>query len=261
MRGTNFLARIFDWFREVIEAAETPFAKFAIFILPILSPIVPASVTGLRLTTELNFHPTLSAITAVVLELIGYVGAIAFIRAIYQWFRKEGAFLSVSLNGLAYVFYVFAMYEINVRLGSLAGDSQIVNQVFALLSFITIPTGLLAAEHLNDRASQEERRTLRAERRGERMEREQLRVENERLRTEQLRLQNEQIVPNVRRTIRTNGSGANNEKRTNIERFVRSVQQNEQRTPGPSEIAREVGVAKSYASDTLKIILQEQAGE
>jgi hypothetical protein len=99
------------------------------------------------------------------------VGAIAFIRAIYKKFQKRGSGLSVILNGLAYGFYVIAMYQINVRLGFLAGDNQIVNQIFALLSFITIPTGLLAAEHLNDRATFDNDAALRKEQREERLER------------------------------------------------------------------------------------------
>lgn len=241
---TNWLAGFFDWNREVIEAAETPFAKFAIFVLPILSPIVPAFVTGLRLHTELSFHWSLASITALVLEMLGYVGAIAFIKSIYKKFRAEGTWLSVLLNGLAYSFYVVAMYQINVRLGFLAGDDPITNQVFALLSFITIPTGLLAAEHLTDRTISDEQRELRAERRTERLER--------------YRIQNEQPKrTNVRRTTERTPNGRTNEKRERIAAFVRSVQENEHRTPGPSEISRELGVAKSYASETLGIILQE----
>lgn len=242
---TNWLARFFDWNREVIEAAETPFSRFAVFILPILSPIVPAFVTGLRLHTELNFHWSLALITALVLEMLGYVGAIAFIKSIHKKFRGAGSWLSILLNGLAYGFYVFAMYQINVRLGFLAGDSPIVSQVFALLSFITIPTGLLAAEHLTDRTFSDERRELRAEQRAERLER--LRIKNERA----------ERTP-VRRTNNSQNRGRTNEKRERIAAFVRSVQENEHRTPGPSEISRELGVAKSYASETLGLMLPER---
>jgi hypothetical protein len=171
MKNTNFLAGMFVWIREVIESAETPFVKFAIFVLPVLSPVVPASVTGIRLNTELNFHPFLCIMTALVLEMLGYVGAITFIRSIYKWFQRRGSFLSLLLGGASYGFYVFAMYSINVRLGTLAGDDPIVSSVFAILSFLTIPTGLLAAEHINERTEQEEEYTIRQESRQDRMER------------------------------------------------------------------------------------------
>lgn len=248
MRHTNILASVFDWFREVIESAEMPFSKLVIFVLPILAPVVPASVTGFRLTSEMHFHPALSFITALVLELIGYVGAIAFIKAIYKKFQNKGSWLSVVLNGLAYGFYVVVMYEINVRLGFMAGDLPIVNQIFALLSFITIPTGLLAAEHLNERSEKDEQRELRAERRSERMEKLQIQANIAEQRTNGERTE--------RRTNNRTPNGKN--VRSEIETFVRSVQANEHRTPGPSEISRSVGVSKSYASETLQYILSEQ---
>lgn len=170
-KRTNFIAGFFNWIREVIESAETPFVLFALIVLPVLAPAVPATVTGIRLHTELGLHWSISIVSAVVLELLGYVGAIAFIKSIYRWFRKEGSLLSVLMNGFAYAFYVYAMYSINVRLGFLAGESSIVNEVFAILSFLTIPTGLLAAEHINERDQKEDKEKLRQEARKDRLER------------------------------------------------------------------------------------------
>lgn len=170
-KSANFIAGFFNWIREVIESAETPFVLFALIVLPVLAPAVPATVTGIRLHTELDLHWSISAVSAVVLELLGYVGAIAFIKSIYRWFRKEGSLLSVLMNGFAYAFYVYAMYSINVRLGFLAGENSIVNEVFAILSFLTIPTGLLAAEHINERDQKEDAEKLRQEARKDRMDR------------------------------------------------------------------------------------------
>lgn len=42
-----------------------------------------------------------------------------------------------------------------------------------------------------------------------------------------------------------------NERRENILAYVEQVKTNENRTPGPSEIARELGVSKGYASDVM----------
>jgi len=53
----------------------------------------------------------------------------------------------------------------------------------------------------------------------------------------------------------------NNEQRTKIANFVRSVQSKEHRTPGPTEIANNLGVSKSYAYETLQVILKEQNGD
>ena len=246
MTNTNWLAGIFDWAREVIEAAETPFAKFAIFVLPVLAPVVPASVTGIRLSTELEFHPALSFVTALVLEMLGYVGAIAFIRAVYKWFRKTGTSLSIVLNGSAYSFYVLAMYQINVRLGFLAGDNPIVSQIFALLSFITIPTGLLAAEHINERTEYYEQKELRAEKRSERLERLRIKTANERSLKRTVKRTNERTVKRTNERTptneRTNGERTN--ERTVIYQLLDEYYRTNGEIAGVSELARIVAKMK-----------------
>lgn len=161
---TSTLAQFFDKQRELIEAAETPFAKLAIFILPILSPLVPATLTGMHLfqlflemftfSGANRFAVIASVIPALVLELLGYVGAISFIQSLFKWIegRAEGQedkfLVPAVLNFFAYVFYLTAMFLINVNLGSYFGTATIVNNIIGLLSFITVPTSLLAANHL-----------------------------------------------------------------------------------------------------------------
>lgn len=157
----HWLARTFIKQREIIEAAETPFAKLAVFVLPIISPAVPAFMTGLHLyklflemftfqyANEVSI--VMSSTIALVLELLGYVGAISFIKSLFLWIktRKEEYLVPFALNGVAYGFYLVAMFLINVQLGKYFGTSQIINNIVALLSFITVPTSLLAANHLN----------------------------------------------------------------------------------------------------------------
>lgn len=167
MKGTNFLATIFMWTREVIEAAETPFSKLAIFVLPVLAPLVPAFMTMLHMfkllqemfTFQYAYEVSLvmAGIIGLVLELLGYVGAITFIRSLFRYVkhRNDEQILPVALNGLAYLFYIVAMWLINYQLGKYFGTASIINVIFGLLSFITIPTGLLAANHLSERAEEE----------------------------------------------------------------------------------------------------------
>src|SRR5688572_13198867 len=204
MTNKNIIAGLFTWVREVIESAETPFVLLALVVLPVLAPLVPATVTGIRLHNELDFHPIIATISAVVLELLGYVGAIAFIKSIYR-LRRKGSFLSVIMNGVAYGFYVVAMYWINVKLGFLAGESSIVNEVFAILSFLTVPTGLLAAEHVNERFQQEEEEKKRKE---EEERKERIRQEERADRMERYRIKN-QGVESSRKV--SNGNGKNEE--------------------------------------------------
>lgn len=167
MKGTNILANFFNWNREVIEAAETPFAKLAIFILPVLAPLVPAFMTSLHMfkllqemfTFRYSYEVSvmMAIVIGVTLELLGYVGAITFIRSLFQWvkYRKDEQFLPVILNGAAYLFYIIAMWLINYQLGKYFQTAPIINVIFGLLSFITVPTGLLAANHLSQRAEED----------------------------------------------------------------------------------------------------------
>lgn len=185
-----WLADFFNRQREIVEAAETPFAKLAVFILPILSPLVPAFMTGIHLYKLLlemfKFNNaswvafTMAGVSAIVLELLGYVGAITFISSVFRWirFKEAGLLIRVVTNGGAYFFYIIAMWAINYQLGKYFQFPTIVNNVFGLLSFITIPTGLLAADHLSQRAEEEkelsdldEQRKIRAEEREDRLKR------------------------------------------------------------------------------------------
>lgn len=185
-----WLADFFNRQREIVEAAETPFAKLAVFVLPVMSPLVPAFMTGMHLYKLLlemfNFNGSdwiafiMSSISAVVLELLGYVGAITFISSVFRFirFKDAGLLVRVVTNGGAYLFYILAMWLINLQLGKYFQFPIIVNNVFGLLSFITVATGLLAADHLSQRAEEEKEladkedaKKLRAEEREDRLKR------------------------------------------------------------------------------------------
>jgi hypothetical protein len=181
MKSTSRLAEFFDRQREVIEAAEQPFAKLAVFVLPILAPSVPAFVTSLHmyqlfleiLTFSNKYVASfiISSAIGLVLEMLGYVGAINFIKSLFDYVRrrKDEYLLPLVLNFSAYAFYLVAMYLINVKLGQYFEVAPIVNSIIGLLAFITVPTGLLAANHLSviDVKSEEEK--LRQEKRQDRL--------------------------------------------------------------------------------------------
>jgi len=173
-------SRLANWFnkqREIIEAAELPFAKLAIFVLPVLAPLVPAVMTSLHMYQLLLeiftfsgkeiFSGFLSFVVGIVLELLGYVGAITFIRSIFDLVKngKDEYLIPALLNGLAYLFYLVAMFFINVQLGVYFGVPAIINKIIGLLSFVTVPTGLLAANHLSTKEMKEDDYVLRQEKR------------------------------------------------------------------------------------------------
>lgn len=179
------LAEFFNKQRELIEAAETPFAKLAIFILPILAPMVPAILTGMHLyqlflqlfdfSGYRAFAALASLLPAIVLEMLGYVGAISSIQALFKWIGERGSsdgekfLVPAVLNFLAYIFYLTAMYLINVSLGEYFGTPKIVNTIIGLLAFITVPTSLLAANHLAMREHDDTRKEIRQEKREDKL--------------------------------------------------------------------------------------------
>lgn len=180
MRNHNFLASFFQGFREIVESAETPFAKLAIVILPIIAPLVPALLTGLRMQILLlnligdKLDKSIASygafIISVVLELLGYVGAVMFVRSIYNLIKNKTLeyYLPVFLTGIAYVFYLADMYSINVQLNSETPNTVF---IFGLLSFMTVPTGLLAATSITERQEKEQEYETRQEQRQDKMER------------------------------------------------------------------------------------------
>jgi hypothetical protein len=182
------LALFFDKQREIIEAAETPFAKLAIFILPILAPVVPASLTGLhlyKLFLEIfsfqyadRIATLLACIVALVLEMLGYVGAISFIQAVFRLVKTRNTLyiLPAVLNGLAYAFYLLLMFLVNYMLGRYFQTPDIINTIVGLLSFVTVPTGLLAANYLSQKEIKEDEKEIRKESREERLEKARIRA-------------------------------------------------------------------------------------
>lgn len=167
---TNKLAGFFDKVRETVESAETPFARLAVFMLPIIAPVVPATLTAMhmyKLFIEIFkfnhadiFSGILAVIVGLVLEALGYVGAVLFTNSLFKLVRddKDKYFLPVILNGFAYIFYLVLMFMVNYQLGLYFNTPQIMNNIVGLLSFITVPTSLLMANHLSEKQLKEEER-------------------------------------------------------------------------------------------------------
>jgi hypothetical protein len=61
------------------------------------------------------------------------------------------------------------MWLINVQLGKYFDTPPVINSIFGLLSFITVPTGLLAANHLSQRDESDLEERLRQERRDDKL--------------------------------------------------------------------------------------------
>lgn len=172
MKLVNFFNNLY----EIINAAEDPFSKFAIVFLPGIAPAVPATLTGIHmyqvLLTILEFQGKetvsmiLSVLVGVVLELLGYVGAITLIKSVFELIRegKDGYLIPFIINLIAYCFYLSLMLLLNVKIGQFFGVPALINSIIGLLSFITVPTGLLAANQLALKDQKKEKNEAKASR-------------------------------------------------------------------------------------------------
>ena len=174
----NILANFFDWNREVVEAAESPFARLAAFILPILAPSVPAFITGVRLYSlylqligdKLPPEVALAGavVTATVLEILGYVGIVAGVRFIYKWAktRRDEYLVPMVLTGLSAVFYLVVMGLINIQLGHVEPNADL---ILAFLAALSIPAGLIFASNLVENEEKKSEYEIRQEKRDDKL--------------------------------------------------------------------------------------------
>lgn len=200
--NTNFLKRMFEWSDEVVDAAQSPAAKLASTLLPILAPIVPAFITGIRLHgmyVELiagRFPDGLATfgavITALVLELLGWVGTIALVRNIYQWvkIRQDEYLIPASLSFLAYVIYIADMFAINSQKTS-------VDNVFLFLSLFSVPAGFMFAVMLVTNEDRRDAYQIRQEQREDRLKKAALKAGYNPFTP----VLNQQVVPQIREKV------------------------------------------------------------
>lgn len=263
------MKNLVDWFVKAMDRTELSFVTFLSKIVPLLVPIIPAYV-GYRHVTNpdlLNFDPEFGWVYAGVIEGLGYA---AIYKAVQFW-ENNKKYVAGSPNraplGVAvgiYIVYLVVTLAVNVVLDWVSGVVWYNVLAVGLISILSIPAGLL----MSISAVQTERQTERENKKNRTNEQPNSdRTPNEQ-RTNQPARTNEPRTENRERTNipmpsanerRTNQRTPNEqpmgfpttERRTNILAYVERVQANEQRTPGPSEIARAVGVSKSYASEVL----------
>ena len=267
MKNTNWLAGVFLGIKEVVENAETPFAKLAILLLPILAPLVPAMLTGIRMQLLLlklidgklspSFASYGSSVIAIVLELLGYVGAVMFVRAIYNLVKnKEIEFwIPVVLTGISYMFYLVDMYAINVQLNKDLPNTVL---VFGLLSFMTVPTGLLAATSINDRQEKEEDYVLRQEKRQDKIKLAEIKQGSSRTTSE--------THSDFRNTNETSKTTSGNMGRPSVHQerafeYMEQYYSETKQVPTFTEVMRNLGLPQSTASRLRDKWIEKKQGE
>jgi hypothetical protein len=215
--------------------------------------------------------------------------------------KNARSFVPVVLFAAVVYAYVRLLIDLNVTLEMANGTpNPAMSRVITLMCYLPLITGVgngyykLKLEHKTQLDQEQQWKKEREEKEHAEQEAARIRQEQadeaERVRQAQLTLRMEQMrleaeskgresaaaerlekyrlrqQTNVERPnepkLRTNGHRTNGSERSEqIRSFVRQMEANEQRTPGPTEIANALSVSKSYASETLQVILKERKPE
>lgn len=169
----NFLKNVFDWFREVLEAADVPFVLLVLVVLPFVVPFVPAWVTARNLHEIMKFPKEIAFVGGATVELLGFAGAILLLRYITELVEDKSnrRWITVALTGFAYVFYLIAVIVINVILDWQAGKETYYVWVIFFLCLLSVPSGLLSASRIVTREHDSIKEKVRQENRNDKMER------------------------------------------------------------------------------------------
>jgi hypothetical protein len=169
----NFLKNVFDWIREALEAADVPFVLMLLVILPFVVPFTPAWVTGMNLYTIMKFPDYVAYMGGATIELLGFAGAILFVRSIMDYIQKKDPdeIIRIWLTGISYVFYLVSVIVINIILDIKAGKDWSYIWVIAALCLLSVPSGLLSASRIVKREDDSRGEKRHQENRSDRMSR------------------------------------------------------------------------------------------
>ena len=158
---TNWLANIFLWFNDVVQAADRPISQVVMVLLPFIAPILPALITARSLQIYMNLPPEWTWIGVVAFEFIGYLGMISTVGALMTWIKNENNtrnWSNVVLSGTAYGFYLLALILTNLILELVNGVPGSHVAVTACLTVgLSVAASLLNGQRIFDRSQDEKK--------------------------------------------------------------------------------------------------------
>jgi hypothetical protein len=146
MKGTNFLANIFDWVGDTFERLSPAMFRMLSTVLPYLTPLPVAWLTAKHAAQFLGFTSEISVVFVVMLEGIGLWATTELVDAFVEAVRSKNwkswgvvAFLSVVV-----IAYVTLLISLNVTLQKAAGNTNpTMSYVLTLICFLPLIAGCL----------------------------------------------------------------------------------------------------------------------
>lgn len=220
--------------------------NFSSNIVPLLAGVLPAYLTWKHIVGVLDFPSWVGWAGAGVIEFIG-LGAGNELMKVWNHnraYKDEKNHMPMLAPFLTAFWYISIMIAFNVILEAWPESVFWKIVSIALFATLAVPSYALIAG-----------KTLRMEWKAERSQARAERVsEHQRTNSERTEGGNKRTNERTNERQRTNEQFAVRQK---IQEFVGRVRANERRTPGVSEVSRELGVSKGYASEVLQVILKE----
>lgn len=251
----EWIDRAVDWLDKAELWGMTLITKVIAFITPI-----PVSLqTRKHAAQYLSYEFPWDWVIAIIVEFLGYAAIYKSLQFAehnrrYSDPKNKAPF---KLAIVTYVFYLAAVIIFNVIPEIATGQAGHIVAMNIVLALFSVPGGVLAgisAIFTERKAALRRPRTNTGEPANEQEEEpnseRQRTPANERQRTNE----RTQIPQPANERTETNESPMGfptNERKTNILAYIEHVKTSEGRIPGPSEIARELGVSKGYASDVI----------
>ncbi len=260
---------IFDRINEWLDRTEVSWVNVLTKVLPIIVPIIPSIQTKTHVVSVLGYDEWTGWVAAVIVEFFGYAAMykmIAFAEHNRRYADpKNKAPLTFAI--LIYIAYLAIIVLFNVIPEVENERPAYIVWMNALFSFLSVPAGALtaiSAVHTERKEAMKRKKTGAPNEANEQPNEQQPNTERTPKNRRPERTNNRTNVPQPQMNEQgTNEQGeqaqpfgfpTNASKSEQITQYIERIEAEEHRTPGQSEIARNVGVSKSTADAVLKKI-------
>ena len=146
MKGTNFLANVFDWLGEVFERLSPAMFRMLSTVLPYITPLPIAWLTARHASQFLGFTPNISTVFVIMLEGIGLWATTELVDAFVDAVRSRNlkSWGVVSFLFVVVLAYVSLLISLNVTLQKAVGNTNpTMSLVLTLICFLPFIAGSL----------------------------------------------------------------------------------------------------------------------
>jgi len=228
---------IFDQANKWVRSTESSFVNLVSAIAPWAAPLAPAYMSYTHMIDYLGFPEWIAMAVALVVEALG-LSTINTSVAFWMHnkrYKLDAKRAPVFAAVFSFVSYLLIILTLNVMIEWFPEAREVKIIAKGLLTLLSIPAAITMAIRTQHHDLIQEIYNDKQERKAQK---------------------NTPVL--YERTQNRTRSDIGNKKSEVIE-FVKKIEEEEKRTPGPTEVSKEVGVAKSYAHSVLAFMKPEVA--